>query len=87
VSPERSAVAEPPLHGPEGRGEGGRGPDRAGPLETARAVLWSFFGVRGSAGHERDMARLNPVYVILTGLALAVLFVVTLLALVRWVVG
>lgn len=87
MSPERSAVAEPPLPGHEDRGEGVRGPGRAGPLETAQAVLWSFFGVRGSAGHERDMTRLNPVYVILTGLALAALFVISLIALVRWVVG
>jgi hypothetical protein len=33
------------------------------------------------------MTRLNPVYVILTGLALAALFVISLIALVRWVVG
>jgi hypothetical protein len=56
-------------------------------LETVKAVLWSFFGVRGRAGHERDMERLNPVYVILTGIVLAVLFVLGLIGLVRWVVA
>jgi hypothetical protein len=63
------------------------GQERAGAIETVKAVLWSFFGVRGRAGHERDMERLNPVYVILTGLLLAVLLVLGLVALVRWVVA
>ena len=62
-------------------------PGRAGPIETAKAVLWSFFGVRGSAGYERDIERLNPVYVILTGIVLAALFVLSLIVLVRWVVA
>ncbi len=33
------------------------------------------------------MERLNPVYVILTGIVLAVLFVLGLIGLVRWVVA
>ncbi len=56
---------------------------RAGLLETARAVLWSFFGVRGRSAHEQDLARLNPLYVILMGLVLAIAFVLGLVALVR----
>lgn len=63
------------------------GPGRAGPIETVKAVLWSFFGVRGRAGYERDIERLNPVYVILTGIVLAALFVLGLIAIVRWVVA
>jgi len=47
---------------------------QAGLLETARAVLWSFFGVRGRSAHESDLARLNPLYVILMGIVLAVSF-------------
>lgn len=88
MSPERSAVADPhPHETPAGEHAPAVAAGRAGPLETARAVLWSFFGVRGRAGHENDMARLHPVYVILTGVALAALFVMGLLTLVRWVVG
>jgi hypothetical protein len=56
---------------------------RAGFIETARAVLWSFFGVRGRHGHERDLARLNPLYVILMGLLLAAALVLGLVALVK----
>jgi hypothetical protein len=52
-----------------------------------KAVMWSFFGVRGRAGYERDIERLNPVYVILTAIVLAALFVLSLIVLVRWVVA
>jgi hypothetical protein len=93
VSQERSAVAESgmgvdprPAQPPEGQVPAS-GQARASAIETVKAVLWSFFGVRGRAGHERDMDRLNPVYVILTGIVLAVLFVLGLIALVRWVVA
>jgi Protein of unknown function (DUF2970) len=55
-------------------------------LQTAMAVGASFFGVRGGRAHENDMARLNPVHVILMGVLMAVIFVLTLLAIVRWVV-
>lgn len=60
---------------------------RAGMLETARAVLWSFFGVRARSAHETDAVRLNPLVVILTGVALAAVFVVGLITLVRFVVS
>ena len=59
----------------------------AGLFETARAVLWSFFGVRGRRDHERDAVRLNPLYVILMGVALAAGFVLGLVMLVRFVVS
>jgi hypothetical protein len=60
---------------------------KAGVLETARAVLWSFFGVRARRAHEADAVRLNPVVVILTGVVLAAVFVVGLITLVRFVVS
>ena len=56
-------------------------------LHTVRAVAWSFFGVRRSAGHEQDLSKLNPVHVIIAGVIGAALFVVLLLLLVRWVLG
>jgi hypothetical protein len=56
-------------------------------IETVRAVAASFFGVRGSRAHERDMSRLNPLAVIAVGIALAVLFVLGLLTVVKLVVG
>ncbi len=56
-------------------------------MRTARAVGWSFFGVRKSAEHEKDVASLNPVHVIAAGVIGALLLVVLLVLLVRWVVG
>lgn len=55
--------------------------------QTVRAVAWSFFGVRKGAEHERDVARLNPVHVIVAGIAGATLFVLALVWLVRWIIG
>ena len=56
-------------------------------LQSFRAVAWSFFGIRRSAGHAQDMQKLNPVHVILAGVVSAALFVLLLVLLVRWVVG
>jgi hypothetical protein len=55
--------------------------------QTLSAVAWSFFGVRRGADHEQDMARLNPVHVVIAGVLGAVLFVVMLVLLVRWVIS
>ncbi len=56
-------------------------------LQTARAVAWSFFGVRRSADYAQDVAKLNPVHVIIAGVLGAALFVLALVLLVQWVVG
>ncbi|MCX7227718.1 MAG: DUF2970 domain-containing protein [Burkholderiales bacterium] len=55
-------------------------------LQTVKAVAASFFGVRGRSAHEQDMAKLNPVVVIGVGIALAAVFVLTLITIVRMVV-
>ncbi|MCR5883640.1 DUF2970 domain-containing protein [Rhizobacter sp. J219] len=55
--------------------------------QTLRAVGWSFFGVRKSAEHEKDMAQLNPVHVIIAGVIAAVVFIVALVLIVRWVLS
>lgn len=55
--------------------------------QTLSAVAWSFFGVRRGKDHEDDMARLNPVHVIIAGVLGAAVFVLMLVLLVRWVIG
>ena len=55
-------------------------------LRTIKAVLWSFAGLRSRKAFQDDVEKLNPIHIILTGLVLAVLFVLGLLALVNWVV-
>lgn len=60
---------------------------KASVLQTISAVAWSFFGVRRGKDHESDMARLNPVHVVIAGVLGAALFVLMLVLVVRWVVG
>ena len=54
--------------------------------QTFRAVAWSFFGVRRARDQEDDVARLNPVHVIVAGVVSAAVFVAALVFLVKWVV-
>ncbi|MDP3082377.1 MAG: DUF2970 domain-containing protein [Rubrivivax sp.] len=55
--------------------------------QTTRAVLWSFFGVRRSAGLAADLQRLNPLHVVVAGVGAAALFVLALVLLVNWVIA
>ena len=59
----------------------------ATPLQTARAVFWSFFGVRKGADYEKDVSQLNPLHVVIAGIIGAAIFIAVLVLLVRWVVG
>ena len=54
---------------------------------TMKAILWAFLGIRKKSGYEQDTAQLNPVYLIIAGLIAAVIFIVTLLLIVKSVVA
>ncbi|OZI47254.1 hypothetical protein CEK29_00395 [Bordetella genomosp. 5] len=56
-------------------------------LQTVRAVLWAFFGVRKGKGYQEDIARLNPVHLIIAGLLGAAMFVIVLVLIVRFAVA
>jgi hypothetical protein len=56
-------------------------------VATMKAVLWSFFGIRKKSDYEQDAAQLNPVHVIIAGLIAALIFIVTLVIIVKSVVG
>jgi hypothetical protein len=56
-------------------------------LRTLTAVAWSFFGVRRSSDYQKDVTQLNPVHVVIAGLAAAAVFVLGLVMLVRWVIA
>ena len=60
-------------------------PRKAGPLQVVKAVLSAFIGIRKGAAHEQDLAILRPVQVIVTGIIAAVIFVVSLVLLVRFI--
>ncbi len=55
--------------------------------QTAKAVGWSFFGVRKSSDYAQDVAKINPLHVIVIGVVAALLFVVALVLLIHWVVA
>ncbi len=58
---------------------------KAGPLQVARAVFWSFLGIRKRAAHEREAVTITPVQALVAGLIGAVLFVLSLVTLVHFV--
>jgi len=56
-------------------------------LRTAKAVAWSFFGIRRRADYAKDVDQLNPIHVVVAGIVGAALFVVVLVLLVRWIIS
>ena len=52
---------------------------------TVKAVLWGFLGVRRRQDFQDDIARLNPIHLLVVGVVLAFLFVATLMGVVFWV--
>jgi hypothetical protein len=62
-------------------------PRKASPLDVAKAVFWSFLGIRKRAAHEKDFVTLKPVQVIIAGIIGAAILVFTLVTVVRFVTG
>jgi len=60
---------------------------KASPLQTMKAVAWSFFGIRKSSGYEQDIGKLNPVHVVIAGVIGALLFIAALALLVNWIIA
>ena len=60
-------------------------PPKASNLAVAKAVFWSFFGVRKKKDYVSDSASISPVQVIVAGLVGAALFVLTLLMVLKLV--
>ena len=59
----------------------------AGILATLQTVVTGMLGVRGKDDHESEPASLNPLHVIIAAVVVAVLFVLTLVAIARFAVG
>lgn len=55
--------------------------------QVAKAVFWSFLGIRRRTAHEADAVRLKPVQVVVAGLIGAALFILVLLLVVRLVIS
>ena len=56
------------------------------PLRVIKTVFWSFFGVRRRADNQDDFTGVTPVQIIVAGVIGAVIFVATLITLVRFIV-
>ena len=62
-------------------------PKPASPLQVAKAVFWSFLGIRKRAAHESDLVQLKPAQVIIAGIIGAAVLVSGLILLVRFIVS
>ena len=60
-------------------------PRRASPLDVAKAVFWSFLGIRKRSAHEKDAVTITPVQAIVAGIIGAVIFVLSLVVLVQFI--
>ena len=56
-------------------------------LRSIKLVAWSFLGIRSRAGYQNDLAKVNPMHVVLVGLMGALLLVLGLITLATWVVA
>ena len=62
-------------------------PRQARPLDVAKAVFWSFLGIRKRAAHEKDAVTLKPAQVIVAGVIGAIILVLSLVTLVSFITG
>lgn len=54
-------------------------------METVKTVLWGMVGIRRKVDHEKT--RINPVHLAIAAVGFLVLFIVTLVTIVRIVTG
>ena len=54
-------------------------------IDAFKAVFWSFFGIRRRADYDADARKLRPQDVIAAGLVSAVVFVLLLFGIVKFV--
>ncbi|QNK73957.1 DUF2970 domain-containing protein [Variovorax sp. PAMC28562] len=62
-------------------------PRKGSLLGTIKAVGWSFFGVRKNSAYQEDLAKLNPLHIIVVAFAGVIVFVGGLIMVVRFVVA
>ncbi|MEY4882657.1 MAG: hypothetical protein RIS34_511 [Pseudomonadota bacterium] len=61
---------------------------RAGSFwRSVKMVAWSFAGIRKNSEYQEDLARVNPLHVLVVGIGAVLMIVVGLIVLVNWVVA
>jgi hypothetical protein len=61
--------------------------NKLNPLQSIRAVLWAFLGVRKNSELQNDVASLSFVHIIIAGVLGAIIFMAILLLIVQLVVS
>jgi hypothetical protein len=56
-------------------------------MRSIKLVAWSFLGIRSRSGYQEDLARVNPMHVVLVGIVGVLLLIAGLIGLVNWVVA
>jgi len=56
-------------------------------MQSMKAVMWGFLGVRKKSGLQEDVASLSFVHIIIAGVVGALIFMATLLLIVKLVVS
>jgi hypothetical protein len=56
-------------------------------MQSMKAVMWGFLGVRKQSGLQEDIASLSFVHIIIAGVVGALIFMATLLLIVKLVVS
>lgn len=77
------ARSTPPASPPAGSGDA----PRPTFFQIVAAVFWSFFGVRKKRKLDEDAAAIKPIHVVIAGLIGGLVFVLTLILLVRMIVA
>lgn len=77
----------PPPSDPSDAGTPAPAKPDASLLQVIGAVFWSFFGVRKGNAMRRDLVTIKPHQVIIVGILIGVLFVATLLLIVRLIIA
>ncbi|HOZ63757.1 MAG TPA: DUF2970 domain-containing protein [Burkholderiaceae bacterium] len=56
-------------------------------FRSVKMVAWSFLGIRKNSEYQEDLAKVNPLHVMVVGVGAALMLVVGLIVLVNWVVA
>jgi hypothetical protein len=54
---------------------------------SIKTVAWSFLGIRKNSEFQQDLARVNPLHIMVVAVAGVLMFVVGLMFFVNWVVA
>ena len=60
---------------------------RSSLVRSIKLVAWSLLGIRSRKGYQEDLAKVQPLHVVLVGFVAVLVLVASLIGLVNWVVA